>query len=215
MLVIKITSGGVKMTKHHSSPDRRINRTRLIITEALISLISEKGFTKISVKDITDRANINRSTFYSHYQDKYDLLDKIIEEKLLTLAKLLSEEKSQYTSYESNLDVPDPFFGVLFEHLAEHEKFYRIMFTKMEPSIFIFKMLEVIRESCYTRISNMRMEQKLVVPLDILLDYISSSIIGVVSKWLENNVVYTPRYMALQLTRLAILGTYKAMGKTD
>ena len=58
-------------------------------------------------------------------------------------------------------------------------------------------------------------DQELLVPLDILLDYSSSSLIGMTKIWLENNMIYAPQYMALQLTRLAFMGVYKAMGKTD
>lgn len=54
--------------------DRRIVRTKKDIKETFISLLEEKGFEKISVSDLTEHANINRGTFYLHYQDKYDLL---------------------------------------------------------------------------------------------------------------------------------------------
>lgn len=56
--------------------DLRVVRTQRAIRSALIALIEEKGFEAMSVKDITERANINRGTFYSHYEDKYDLMEK-------------------------------------------------------------------------------------------------------------------------------------------
>ena len=54
--------------------DRRVERTRQLLRDALVSLILEKGYQKITVQDIIDKANVGRSTFYSHYQDKEDLL---------------------------------------------------------------------------------------------------------------------------------------------
>jgi len=54
--------------------DRRVQRTRQLLNEALMSLIVEKGYEAITVQDIIDRANLGRSTFYAHYQDKEDLL---------------------------------------------------------------------------------------------------------------------------------------------
>jgi len=58
--------------------DPRVKRTRSLILQAFGGLLAEKGFESISVQDITDKAEINRATFYAHFQDKYDLLNKAI-----------------------------------------------------------------------------------------------------------------------------------------
>jgi len=58
--------------------DRRVIRTKQVILEALVTLIEEKGIDAVTVKDITRKANINRGTFYLHYQDKTDLLEKTV-----------------------------------------------------------------------------------------------------------------------------------------
>lgn len=201
------------MNNHSAQTDRRTARTRLVIRESLVSLIQELGFNHITVKHITEHANVNRSTFYAHFQDKFNLLDTSIEEKLTELKNLINLNSYQITvPYESNVDLPDPFFVALFKHLGENERFYKVMFTHMEPSVFADKIHEMIREADYTRITKLQMEQKLLVPLDILLDYTSSSIIGVITNWFANNMIYTPQHMALQLTRLGLLGTYRTMG---
>ena len=62
--------------------DPRVLRTRKLITSAFIKLSQEKSFSDISVKDITEEASINRATFYNHFLDKYDLLEKVVEDKL-------------------------------------------------------------------------------------------------------------------------------------
>ncbi|MER2064647.1 MAG: TetR family transcriptional regulator [Alkalibacterium sp.] len=62
--------------------DPRVLRTRKLITEAFIKLSQTRPFADISVKDISTEAMINRATFYSHFLDKYDLLEKVVEEKL-------------------------------------------------------------------------------------------------------------------------------------
>ncbi|MDT2006162.1 TetR family transcriptional regulator [Rhodococcus opacus] len=56
------------------SADRRVRRTKGLLHQALIELLLEKGYTRTTVQDILDRADIGRSTFYSHYRDKDDLL---------------------------------------------------------------------------------------------------------------------------------------------
>jgi AcrR family transcriptional regulator len=69
------------MSNNDEKLDPRVKRTRLMIEEAFTALISEKGFQALSVQDITERAGINRATFYAHFPDKYSLLDHAIEQE--------------------------------------------------------------------------------------------------------------------------------------
>lgn len=200
------------MMQDSRHPDRRIHKTRTTIVDAFVSLIFEKGFSAISVKDITTCADVNRSTFYAHYQDKFDLREKLTQEKLGELSRLIHPEHAGALMYNGNFDEPDPFFIELFTHLTENKRFYQAMLTRLEPEIFTIKLYEVIRESFYARIANRKMEQKLSVPLDILLNYSSSSVMGVILNWVNDPTMYTPQYMALQLTRLTMLGIYRTMG---
>lgn len=62
------------------SLDPRIVRTRQMLEEALLTLMQKKPFHNIAVGDITEQAGVNRSTFYAHYTDKYDLLDYCVRE---------------------------------------------------------------------------------------------------------------------------------------
>lgn len=73
------------MAKKDGTLDLRIKRTQKAIKESFFFLVEEKGFEHISVKDITDRAMISRNTFYLHYEDKNDLLNKVCDELMRTL----------------------------------------------------------------------------------------------------------------------------------
>lgn len=70
--------------------DRRILKTRSVIKESLTNLMKEKSFDKITIKDITEKANINRATFYLHYMDKYDLLEQSQDDILNEIKEVLS-----------------------------------------------------------------------------------------------------------------------------
>lgn len=61
--------------------DPRVKRTRKLLQQAFMELFREKGFASISIQDITERATVNRATFYAHFTDKYDLMDAIIREE--------------------------------------------------------------------------------------------------------------------------------------
>ncbi len=68
--------------------DRRVQKSQEAIKNAFIELMSEKNFDQITIQDISDRANVGRRTIYDHYMDKFDLLEKLIEEHINELRKL-------------------------------------------------------------------------------------------------------------------------------
>ncbi|MNZ38556.1 Bacterial regulatory protein, tetR family [compost metagenome] len=201
------------MTSHpnHSGIDRRVRRTQQLIIEAFLSLCIEKEYKEIIIKDITERANVNRSTFYAHYEDKEHLLKSLTSEKLAQLAELPHSS----ASFRPSFDHTDPYYAALFEHLAANKLFYSVMLGKLQASLFSDSMLQVIRESIYTRIAGISKEQKLLIPLDFLLDYTSHSIHGMITTWFAQHMIYSPEHMSLQLTRLSLLGIYTAMGITE
>lgn len=75
--------------------DSRMVRTRKLIMDSFIDLSSKKEFKDITVKDITSEAMINRATFYYHFEDIYDLLEKVLSEELLINLDVHEYEKSE------------------------------------------------------------------------------------------------------------------------
>lgn len=76
--------------------DPRVKRTKALIRQAFIEWLAVKDFEDITVQDIVDRAELNRATFYNHYQDKYELLD-------LTMAELFAEMLSAWIPPDANM----------------------------------------------------------------------------------------------------------------
>src|SRR5437588_6255878 len=62
--------------------DRRVQRTQQLLKQAFIEVAREKSFTEMSIQDVTDRANVNRGTFYAHFPDKYALLETVLYEDM-------------------------------------------------------------------------------------------------------------------------------------
>lgn len=65
--------------------DPRVIRTRRLLLDAFVALVRKKDFTSISVKDITEYAQVNRATFYAHFQDKYDILEYTVIDTFMNL----------------------------------------------------------------------------------------------------------------------------------
>src|ERR1051325_3926640 len=99
--------------------DARVRRTRDALGDALVALMQEKPFDTITVQDVLDRANVSRSTFYSHYSDKDDLLMSDAEEFFEALSTALSQHG----------DTSDRVFPVqeFAAHLANVQPFFKAL----------------------------------------------------------------------------------------
>ena len=105
------------MQKLEGQEDLRVQRTRTLLQQALFELTIEKGFAAVTVRDITHRAMVNRSTFYRHYLDKYDLLNHYLDElQALTAEAALLAEKANQNSSEK---VPAGLL-ILIKHVQEY-----------------------------------------------------------------------------------------------
>jgi AcrR family transcriptional regulator len=90
--------------------DRRVQKTRQALQNALIELILEKGYDTVMVQDILDRANVGRSTFYAHYQDKDDLLMNHLESLLKAFEAharpILGEHSAEDGEFGGQINLP-------------------------------------------------------------------------------------------------------------
>ncbi|WP_127484479.1 TetR/AcrR family transcriptional regulator [Paenibacillus ehimensis] len=73
------------MTMKKNEADPRVIRTRRLLQDAFASLIQEKNFESITVRDITERATVNRATFYAHFADKFEILESKLTESFMTI----------------------------------------------------------------------------------------------------------------------------------
>ena len=104
--------------------DLRIRRTKKSIRDAFFELIDENGFDSVTVKDITDRALISRNTFYLHYEDKFDLLNKISNELMRKVywrvSKDLIKIKDLSLAKDKDIDIKDDPEAVVLTVVTVH-----------------------------------------------------------------------------------------------
>ncbi len=108
--------------KQPARPDRRTARTKRALHEALMQLMLERGFEAISVSNITDRANVGRSTFYAHYADKEDLLQESLRglrEHLQSGVLAPPDARSSHPALT--------FAAPMFHHVAEVRDMFRAL----------------------------------------------------------------------------------------
>lgn len=182
--------------------DRRVERTRRILSEALMSLIIEKGYEKTTVQDIIDRANVGRSTFYAHFLDKDALLRSGFDNLRDALSKKGTGGKD---GWDVALD--------LFQHAGSHYPLYKAMVGKHSWNMirqyankFLFTL---IKEHLKPKMSA---KKKATVPLDIVVQYIVSSFLALLTWWLEQNMPSTAEEMTEMFKRLTKPGVDEGLG---
>ena len=180
--------------KNQSREDLRVKRTHKLILEALLDLTIEKGFAAVSVSDITKRAEINRTTFYRHYRDKFDVLNQYAQ-NVYSLLETPSRVRSSRSAEDSGRELM-PGLTAVYEHIRSHAKFFKIMLGKNGDPQFT----DQIRQYIHKRIkrtlpAGLQIDETY---LDFYLNYRSSATLGAVVWWLEHDMPYTPEEMVAQ-----------------
>ena len=193
--------------------DRRILRTRLAIHAAFVSLVKEKGFDALSVKDITTRANINRGTFYLHYTDKYDLLDHIEAGIIQDLQGIIQQASALDIVDSKLLTEPLPVVVEFFEYLRDNAPLMHAVLGLRGDIAFQTRLKRAIEANIFnTGFFAPMKDENLLVPREYFLSYIISAHLGVIQLWLQKGCLEPPREMALILSRLSFKGPLYASG---
>lgn len=157
--------------------DRRIRRTKRLLRQALAEIMNEKDFKDITVKEITDRADLNRGTFYFHYTDTYDLRDKIEDELVRDFTEVLSSYHPTAENYSARPMLKQ---AVSF---VEGEKFLvRTLFQCNADGGLQTKFMKVIEEIIVKIRDQMHGDAQ---SRPYHCRYMSCGIIGCVNLWLQ------------------------------
>lgn len=201
------------MSKNPQKIDPRVIRTRNLLRDALIALIREKGFEAVKTQDITERATLNRATFYLHYRDKYDLLVKSMYDILGTLEDDISINIPEAVPHQLSADdIFKPLISV-FEHFARYADFYRVMLCEAGVPSIIAEMQRYIEEIALRWMSRLQPDpSRRAVEPDMIVKFISTAYIGVVKWWLENARPHSAEHMAKQFMNLITFGAFRSLG---
>lgn len=184
------------MEKTEQTEDLRVRRTRKTLQEALIALTIEKGFAAVTVRDITERAMVNRSTFYRHYLDKYELLDQYMAD----VNAMMSEYDS--SSEDNGLVMHGPSAGLiaLLKHVQQFGAFYRVMLGQKGDPAFTEQFRQNTARRFRTALENtLAKTTPNAPPTDLKLNYISCASIGALMWWVENGDTCSAEQLATWL----------------
>ncbi len=171
-----------------SKVDRRIAKSQVAIKNAVTELMSEKSFDDITIQDIADRADVNRGTIYLHYTDKYDLLDKMIEEHIDNLRELC-QSASEMTFQEGNY--------VWYEYFERHYLFFSTMLTSKGAPYFRTRFLDLVVEEFKAEVDTAEGKNH-GLNEEVILQFFGSAVVGAVEWWFKNGMPLSARVMAEQ-----------------
>lgn len=163
-------------------------KTHQRIQDSLLALLGQKKFHNITVNDVCGLAGVNRSTFYAHYQDMYDVMESIerhLEEELL-------EDFAKEYKPGTNIMTVD-YFMIVIRHIQEHSVFYHTYLSESSSNMLMNNM-ELLR----TRITKPLFDKLGVSERYGIyyFDFFKSGLITVLRRWLNDGCPETPRQMA-------------------
>ena len=170
--------------------DRRVGKTRKAIFTALSELLQEKKFSKITVQEIIDRADVGRATFYAHFPTKEDLLIGNIENIFESLSGQLNGHMTQEQKSES-LPV-----AALFAHIQDNERIIKGVLMSESGELLFEKFKSYWGDKIQPLImAHIPDKEKPKVPIDMLTNHIINTLIELIKFWLQDGLRYTPEQM--------------------
>lgn len=157
--------------------DLRIIKTKKSIYDAILELMYEKTFEEIKVSEICTRALINRSTFYAHFDDKFDLLASLIQDYKQELKRRIEPNKDFIDLEEYYRQTID----IILSHVSSNKPFFLKMIDKNRNSIAMDIINDTLRESINEHIIEYYKGE---LPTEVLTSFFVGGICNVIMTWL-------------------------------
>jgi len=206
----------------HQKVDRRVQRTRLALRDALFELIDEKGYDAVSVDEITRRANLGRATFYLHFKDKDDLLLNEFNAVTADRVKVLSEIPLSFlkTATENEQDLAGTAAAtpleLVFQHAAENADLYRILLRGQSSQRLSQRVREMVKKAVDDIIQHKQKNDptpfELEIPTGLLAAYFSGALLSTIDWWLDQDEKIPPEELARKYQHLFFPGVRKVFG---
>jgi AcrR family transcriptional regulator len=167
----------------HKKEDRRVKMTKFLLRQSLIDLLEEKSIVKITIKEICEKADVNRTTFYAHFSDQYMLLESIEEEYI---EKILNDINQDMMDTKKAF----PVVTEILKFIYKNEKMSRILLSDRGDLHFQKKIMKLVHD-------NVLNQMKDIQPINyekaaLVSSFVISGCIGIIQKWFENDLKSTP-----------------------
>ena len=171
-------------TNPNKREDLRVRRTKMLLSNALFELIKKKPFEKISVCDICDAAMVHRATFYSHFSDKYELLNFSMNQHL-PLKKIDEDVDSENIQNSKFTEIADD----IVRYICDNKQIYASILKKNKEFSIVDRTQEQLEEKVCNRIrKSVPNYEELPIKPEFLAGFYAGACMSVVTKWLADEI---------------------------
>ena len=193
--------------------DRRVRRTRRLLREALLALVVEKGYDRVTVQDVLDRADLGRATFYAHFRDKEDLLTSGLAELRATLrGAMVAYARGELGPPGAGLAATRALFG----HIVDHRRLYRALVSSRTGAVVVrqvrAELVGLAREHLEDMLAQHHSQAR--VPVEVQAEFTVGALLGLVTWWLDVGLPYSVDQMAAMWEQLITPALEAALGLT-
>lgn len=177
--------------------DRRVKYTKMMLKNSIVELLGEKPIEKVTVKEICERADVNRGTFYSHYSDQFDLYNSIVDELLNGIFERLGDilRAGQQSMLKS--------VTLVYDYIKENSKLVEILLDGRIKYGIDARINEIV-ESIYLHDIKKSAENR--TEIDAAYSFIASANLGIIKYWLSSGMKMSVEEMAALSIKLSYNG---------
>lgn len=167
------------------------NKTKILLCNALVELLQEKPFEKIKLNEICEKAMVHKTTFYNHFQDKYELLNYIIHEI----------QKTILTKINDNGDIIKYYLDLAKEYITnikENAKFYKAILTSNQNGICTSIVYNIFINDVKEKIRL----QETDIPINYVSIFYVNAVFSVITEWVSTGMKDTEQDMIHYIEKL-------------
>jgi len=180
--------------------DRRIKRTQKLLQEALISLTLEKGYDEVTIREITDRADVGYTTFFRHYPDKEALLADVLN--------LMKEEFQVVLTPDLIVSEPEKMGTLLFEYVCANRDLCRVLLDSTNTMALLRPVQEMGLQEA-ERMFGPTVDRQIMV--DLAVNHLMTSLVMLIRWWLDHGMPYPPEKMGEIVAEIIIRPVIKSV----
>lgn len=180
------------------SCDRRVRKTEAQLVKGLTKLMKTKSIKEITVKELADEVDINRSTFYLHYKDIYDMVEKIENSLTQNLLSTLDELSKNRVTKSTIAELLQDTYNIIYSNCD----ICAVLLSKNGDISFHNKISKIIYDKIHTIIKNAMVDSSTENEVTIATHYFISGIVGIIEVWLQDITLGTPEYITDMSIRL-------------